>query len=123
MHLSAKIRYAITLILAGIGLQGCSRDIHSTDTVSPGGDLILRVEINEGGGAAVSDATSVYILLSGAPSDKGKLIFNGSAMSTFKAAWNGPQTITISYVDGYVSSCDSAPTVSSGKTVRVIGCK
>jgi hypothetical protein len=102
---------------------GCARHLETKDVYSPGGRLFLRIEIDESGGAAVSDVTSVFLFLSNSGASSGELIFKGSAMSNFSADWRGPDLVQLAYTDGYVSICDAAPAPIAQKGIRVIGCK
>jgi len=110
-------------MLAGV-LSGCSRkQIELHDIVSPDGKTTLRLEIDETGGAAVSDVTSAYLFLSGEGSSHKQLAFNGSAMSSFSAVWGGPRLVVLSYSAGYVSVCNATSTLPGGNKISVVGCR
>jgi len=110
------------LAAVAVLLPACSRRVETNETVSPDGKLALRIEIDESGGAAVSDVTSAFVIGrdSGAAPE---LIFRGSSMSGFAGKWRDGATIQLSYTDGYVSKCNSAPVLSTGRRLGVLGCK
>jgi|SRR5579863_7426663 hypothetical protein len=115
------LRLCVVLGAAGL-LIACSGPIETHQGSSPDGSITLRVEIDEGGGAAVADVTSVF-LIPARPSGAAKtLIFKGSAMSNFSARWRDNQTVELSYTAGYVSKCDSEPTLDTRRSLRVVGC-
>jgi hypothetical protein len=108
-------------------LSGCSpspKDILRSETTSPDGTLLVRVDVDTRGGAPVADVTEAYIV---APNSKagesGKLIFKGSAMSQFAVVWDSPRSVKLSYTYGYVDRCESLAIMGQGKAVKVIGCK
>lgn len=104
--------------------SGCDKKrIVSSDIYSPGKDLVLRVEIDETGAAAVPFVTSAFVLPPKSSAAAGKLIFKGSAMSDFRAVWGGQDEIDISYGGGYVSQCDPGPVNFADRSVRIVGCK
>lgn len=120
-----KSRYAgiLACLVSGV-LCGCSRgpvEIH--DIRSPNGKVILRIEINEAGGAAVPDVTSAYLFFADTGPTNKQLIFKGSAMSNFSATWRGQKLIVLSYSAGYVSTCNARPVLPAEVKINVIGCR
>jgi hypothetical protein len=115
------------LVLVVLLLHGCDRydatRVESKDVPSPNGELTLRIEDNESGGAAVAGQTSAYLFPSGSSADGGKLIFRGSAMDGFSASWRGPDRVDLSYTGGYVTTCNGGPIVLRDISVSVSGCK
>ena len=103
-------------------LTACSGPVETHQSSSPDGSITLRVEIDEGGGAAVADVTSVFLIPTNASGTSKTLIFKGTAMSNFSAKWRDDQTVELSYTAGYVSKCDPEPTLDTRRTVRVHGC-
>jgi hypothetical protein len=120
---SARCRFAFFMCLIAI-VCGCDKKrITSSEVYSPGKDLVLRVEIDETGAAAVPDVTSAFVFPSKSSKAAGKLIFKGSAMSAFRANWGGTDEIILSYGGGYVSRCDPGPVYLADRSVRIVGCK
>lgn len=118
------MRAALSLILVcALLLVGCSKHIASTDVRSPDGRLILRIEINESGGAAVPDVTSAFIVPSRSSTAHKELIFEGSAMSHFDANWTNSGQISLSFQGGYVTACNSSVILPPNFKVTVLGCK
>lgn len=119
------LRYVSICALAilAVLLTGCSRQIQRTDIRSPNGQLILRIEINESGGAAVPDVTSAYVFPSGSSSAHEKIVFRGSAMSYFNASWGGPEEVVVSFRGGYLTTCNSSVVVPPEFKITVLGCK
>ena len=109
-------------LLTAAEFTACSGPIESHQISSPDGRIRLRVEIDEGGGAPVADVTSVFLIPTSASDISKTLIFKGSAMGNFSAKWRDNQTVELSYTGGYVSKCDSEPTLSTRQTLRVRGC-
>jgi hypothetical protein len=103
-------------------LTACSGPVETQQSSSPDGGMTLRVEIDEGGGAPVADVTSVFLMPTSAPGSSKALIFKGSAMSNFSAKWRDNQTVELSYTAGYVSKCDSEPTLDTRQHMHVLGC-
>jgi len=124
MHRSLKLALSGAIACLIPVLFGChdKRIVETKDLYSPDGQVILRVEVDETGGAAVPDVTNVYLLMPNGRTAS-KLLFRGSAMSNFSATWRAPGQIELSYSDGYVSQCDPAPVLSADKKVSVVGCK
>lgn len=120
---SLKLSAARALAALAVLLVGCSRQIVSRDIVSPDGQLTLRIEVNEGGGAAVPDVTSAYILPSGSFGAHQELIFKGSAMSSFRANWRTPEAVALSFSGGYISQCNKTAIISRKFKVSVLGCR
>lgn len=120
---SLKLLSAGALAALAILLVGCSRKIVSRDILSPDGQLILRIEVNESGGAAVPDVTSGYILLSGSSAAHEELIFKGSALNSFSADWRAPEAVSLSFSGGYISQCNKKAVVSPKLTITVLGCR
>jgi hypothetical protein len=85
-------------------------------------ELLVRIDVDETGGAAVSDETDVLVPLANSSDGSQRLIFKGSAMSAFAVHWRGDQEIHLSYPDGFVTQCDSGPAPIAGKIIRVVGC-
>lgn len=111
------------LIACAAVLIGCTEHIERRDVRSPDGRLTLRLEINESGGAAVPDVTSVFLLSSQPPGAGGKLIFRGSAMSQFDAIWGNSRQVILSFQGGYVSTCVATVMLAANVKVAVMGCK
>lgn len=107
--------------LAGT-LCGCARQVDVHNLVSPDGKITLRIEIDDTGGAAVAEVTSAYVYLSDEGSSRKKLVFKGTAVSSFNAVWRSPKVVMLSYSDGYVSVCNAMTAVSSQIKVTVSGC-
>ncbi len=116
-------RSLLTGGLAFLTVVGACSKVETKDIYSPDRSLILRIETNTGGGAAVTDRTTVYILLANPTSAGKSLIFVGSAMSDFSADWHGKEAVALSYSEGYVTDCNPTPTLSTGKKMIVLGCK
>jgi hypothetical protein len=105
-------------------MSGCDRkQIEVHDTVSPDGKITLRVEIDETGGAAVSDVTSAYLFLSDEGAARKQLALKGSAMSNFSVVWRDPRLVAVSYSAGYVSLCNGTPMLSAEIKINVVGCR
>jgi len=104
-------------------LVGCSRQIASRDILSPDGRLILRIKVNESGGAAVPDVTSGYILPSGSSAGHEELIFKGSAVDSFRADWQTSEVVSLSFSSGYISQCNKKAVVSPKLKITVLGCR
>ena len=122
MRLVLDISSVGVLIALVAVLAGCSKQIETRYIRSPSGALTLRIEINEGGGAAVPDVTSAYVFASDSASDHASLIFRGSALDHFEANWQGSNLVALSYGTGYVSTCKRLERLSTGQEVRVSGC-
>ena len=124
-NMRTQNRFTVGLCVSMLAiLCGCdSKQTESTDMLSPDRQLNLRIEIDETGGAAVSDVTSAYLNLAKSPDADRKLIFRGSAISNFMPSWRGAREIEFSYGSGYVSTCDSTPMISADIKVDVLGCK
>jgi hypothetical protein len=118
-----KPLYAAVLVCSVSFFSACSKQVETKDIYSPDKTIILRIETNEGGGAAVPDVTSVYLLAANASIAGKSLIFKGSAMSDFSAEWDGQGTIKLSFTNGYVTECDRSPALSTGEKMTVQGCK
>jgi hypothetical protein len=112
-----------TLVILAAFLSGCSRGVETTDLPSPNGQLILRVEVNESGGAAVPDVTSAYLFIAGSSEPHKELIFRGSAMDHFNASWRGQELVALSYTGGYVSTCAVTSPMSADLKIVVLGCR
>jgi hypothetical protein len=120
---SLKLLSARALVAFAVVLVGCSKQIVSRDILSPDGRLILRIEVNESGGAAVPDVTSGYILLSGSSAAHEELIFKGSAVDSFNAAWRTPEVVSLSFSGGYISQCNKKAVMSPKFKITVLGCR
>ncbi len=103
-------------------LSGCSRDIEVHEVVSPDKKIVLRIEINEGGGAAISDETSVYLYLSNDGLNQKKTVFKGTAMGNFVATWEAADVVALSYSGGYITTCNSVTGLSLNIEVTTHGC-
>jgi hypothetical protein len=112
-----------TALACLVALSACSKQVETKDVYSPDKAIILRIETNEGGGAAVPDVTSVYLLAANASTADKVLIFKGSAMSDFKADWSGQGAVELSYTNGYVTECERSAALSTGTKIAVEGCK
>ena len=123
MRLSLKSGCLGSLVLLTIILSGCSKKIETKEVYSPDREFILRTEIDESGGAPVADVTSVYLRLSSSSSRHGQLVFKGSAMGEFNAAWEQASLIRLSYTGGYVFTCMPTAELAPDKKVSVLGCK
>lgn len=122
--LRSVMRAALWLLVAcAVLLVGCSEHIACREVRSPDGRLILRIEINESGGAAVSDVTSAFIVLSQPSTAHRQLIFEGSAMSYFDARWVNSGQVRLSFQGGYVTTCNSLAVLPPNFKVTVLGCK
>lgn len=120
-----KAQY-LSVLLVCLIVVSCGRDkkrIEFSDIYSPGKDFVLRTEIDETGGPAVSDVTSIWVFPSKSSESAGKLIFKGSGMYEVHADWRGQDEIDLSYGRGYVSQCDPGPVNLAGRSVRIVGCK
>jgi hypothetical protein len=114
---------AVVCLLASLSCCSTKQQIESKEIYSPDKKLVLRIDIDESGGAAVSDVTKVYVL---SPNDRKlapKLIFDGSSMSSFTAEWRGPTLVELSYKDGFVSKCASSAAVLASPPIQISGCK
>lgn len=124
MYLSVRRTRYTGALAALVGLLGgCARHIETRDVVSPDHEITLRIAHDLSGGAAVPDVTSVYLLLPKASASNGTLIFKGSTMWNFSAAWRGSRIIELSYTDGFVSKCVPVAELSAAVKVSVLGCK
>lgn len=121
--MSLTLKHAAALVGLSAVLCGCSKHVETKETRSPDGRVVLRIEVDESGGAAVPDVTSAFLLMPNASPATKKLIFKGSAMSAFSAEWSGPGVITLSYTNGYVSACAATAELSAEVKVSVLGCK
>jgi hypothetical protein len=81
MQISLKYGLTILFLILITVIGGCSRQIETKEIYSPDRKLVLRIEIDESGGAPVADVTNLYVRLMTSSSAPGKLIFKGSAMS------------------------------------------
>ncbi len=118
------LRGILLLVILPIVVIGCSKHIEATEMLSPRGDLVLRIEVDESGGAPVADVTSVFLRLSGSASPlPGRLVFKGSAMGDFRASWQGTDAIALSYAGGFVSTCISDVALERNRRVTVAGCR
>jgi hypothetical protein len=106
-----------------VALASCSNEVETHEAYSPDRKLVLRIEVDWSGGAAVSDQTSAYVFASASPMKGRTLVFRGSAMSAFSASWRGPSQIGVAYDEGDVSKCDPSPVLSTGERISVSGCK
>jgi hypothetical protein len=125
MREAMKAQY-LSVLFACLIVVSCGRDkkrIEFSDIYSPGKDFVLRTEIDETGGPAVSDVTSIWVYPSKNSKNLGKLIFKGSGMYDVHAYWRGQDEIDLSYGSGYVSQCEPGPVTFADKTVRIVGCK
>lgn len=114
----------IFVCVAAAALNGCARrQVEVHDALSPDGKITLRIEVDETGGAAVPDVTSVYLFLSDAGPNRKRLAFKGSAMSSFDAAWRGSRSVVLSYGAGYVSACNAMLGLPGEIKVDVVGCR
>lgn len=102
---------------------GCARQVVSRNIQSPDGKLTLRIEVNEGGGAAVPDVTRAFILPSEGSVAHKELIFKGSAMSYFNATWTNSSAVTLSIEGGYITKCNPSAVLPPNVRIAVIGCK
>lgn len=102
---------------------GCSRQIVSRNIQSPDGALTLRIEVNEGGGAAVPDVTRAFIFPSGTYAAYKELIFKGSAMSYFNASWTNSRVVALSIEGGYITRCNSLAVLPRNLRITVTGCR
>jgi hypothetical protein len=110
--------------LTAIGLvSACSRNIVAEESTSPDGKITLRVEDDLSGGAAVADVRSVFLKPVNSSHATGQLIFKGTAIGDFSAKWQNNDTVELSYTNGYVARCESAPLLTTGQRFHVIGCK
>jgi hypothetical protein len=128
MRETMKAQYLSVLFACSTMIAcGCDKKrIEFSDIYSPGKDFVLRTEIDETGGPAVSDVTSVWVFPSKSSESAGKLIFKGSGMYEVHADWSGQDEINLSYGRGYVSQCDPGPlnfVLVPNKTVQIVGCK
>jgi hypothetical protein len=126
MHQSMSVTGIVVYIACLIAiLCGCEeKRLESTEIISPGKDLVLRIEIDKTGAAAVPFLTSAFVFPSKSSAFTWKKrIFKGSAMSNFRADWGKQDEIHISYTAGYVSLCDPGPVNLASKNVRIVGCK
>jgi hypothetical protein len=126
MQGSAEFRLTFRAVVLSALLFGCTKEpekMETSDVPSPNGRLVVRIEVNESGGAAVPDVTSAYLIVSGSSTAPRELIFKGSAMYSFKVSWQSPETVSLSYTGGYVSTCNAAPVVAPDLKVAVLGCK
>jgi hypothetical protein len=123
--MSSSVMRIIACVLVGCAalLVGCSSNIVSRDIPSPDGRLLLRIEVNEGGGAAVPDVTSAFIIPSRTPAAHKELIFTGSAMSHFDARWSNSDQVILSIEGGYVTTCNTSVTLPPNLRVAVMGCR
>ena len=118
------IRAAICVLVACLALlAGCSEHIVSRDIWSPDGRLAIRIEINEGGGAAVPDVTSAFIVEARPSAAWKQLIFKGSALSYFDARWASSEQISLSFQGGYITTCNTSAVLPANLKVTVLGCK
>lgn len=104
-------------------LIGCSRHITRTDVPSRDGRLVLRIEVNESGGAAVPDVTSAFILSAQSSTAHEELVFRGSAMSHFNGSWSNSGEVRLSFRGGYVTTCKTSVILPSNLKITVMGCK
>ena len=104
-------------------LIGCSTRVVTRDMQSPDGRLILRIEVNESGGAAVPDVTSAFVLAAQPSGARKEQIFKGSAMSYFSASWKTSREVMLSFNGGYVTTCTAVAVVPPDFKVGVLGCK
>lgn len=103
---------------------GCDeKRIEFSEIYSPSKDFVLRTEIDETGGPAVSDVTSIWVYPSKNSKNLRKLIFKGSGMYDIHADWHGQDEIDLSYGRGYVSQCERGTISFADATVRIVGCK
>lgn len=114
---------ACVLVGCAALLLGCSSHIVSRNVPSPDGRFTLRIEVNEGNGAAVPDVTSAFILPARPSAAHKELIFAGSAMSYFNASWTDSGQVLLSFRGGYVTRCSSSADLASNLRVTVVGCK
>jgi hypothetical protein len=112
----------LAVFLVAVLLSGCSRDIEVHEAVSPDKKVVLRIEINEGGGAAVSDETGVYLYLFKDGLNQKKAVFKGFAMGNFVATWEAADVVALSYSGGYITTCNSVTSLSSNIEVTTHGC-
>ena len=119
--LSVTRIYTMTLTL--VMLSGCLKQVDVKEVYSPDNTYVLITEIDESGGAAVPDITSVYLRLSTAPPEDKQLIFEGSAMSHFAAVWRGNDVMQLLYARGYVTTCLGKGSTPSLAAITVLGCK
>ena len=59
--MSLAVKHAVALAGLIATLCACSKHVETKDSPSPDGRIILRIETDESGGAAVSDLTSAYV--------------------------------------------------------------
>jgi hypothetical protein len=76
---SLRSKWVFVFACLVFALIGCTRHLETKDIYSPSGGFFLRIEIDESGGAAVSDVTSVYLFPSNSGASSGKLIFTVKA--------------------------------------------
>ena len=121
--MATPVKSALCLLVSvNAALIGCARDIEVHKILSPDGRAILRLENNVGGGAAVADQMSVFLVPTGGPHFEAHLVFRGTAMDDFAAKWLNDKTVAISFRGGYVSTCIPEVDSPAIRQVHISGC-